>query len=496
MGLYMRDGHILATVDLGSNSFRIEMARLDHGQLVRLDYYKEPVRLGAGLDADGNLTAEAIERGVACLGRFAERLRGLTPDAVRAVATQSLRSAKNPEAFLVHAQAALGYPIEIISGQEEARLIYQGVANALPKDHKTRLVVDIGGGSTELIVGINTDAHRMDSMKIGCVSHTLKFFNNGKITEKAFDKAVIAAAAVFEEVSESFHSEFWQVAYGSSGTIETISELCGQLKLSGISSDKITRAGMMEIARIITSNSDPKKWPFPELKAQRAQVLAGGLAVLMGLFQAFNVQAMSPCYSALRQGVMVDLLGRDMGDDVREQSISRLAKRWTVDHAQAIRVQSMALDLLAKVRGTVKVSEAQWLIWAARTHEVGMAISHDGFHRHGDYILRNAELAGFSRAEQAHLAQLVLTQRGGLRKSADLLSNASIAQEILCLRVAILLCHARTDVGAPNCILRFDGQHINWQCDETWRNKFPLSAYLLDEEWRAWEKMGITVDAQ
>ena len=255
----MRDGHILATVDLGSNSFRIEMARLDHGQLVRLDYYKEPVRLGAGLDADGNLTAEAIERGVACLGRFAERLRGLTPDAVRAVATQSLRSAKNPEAFLVHAQAALGYPIEIISGQEEARLIYQGVANALPKDHKTRLVVDIGGGSTELIVGINTDAHRMDSMKIGCVSHTLKFFNNGKITEKAFDKAVIAAAAVFEEVSESFHSEFWQVAYGSSGTIETISELCGQLKLSGISSDKITRAGMMEIARIITSNSDPKK---------------------------------------------------------------------------------------------------------------------------------------------------------------------------------------------------------------------------------------------
>ncbi|TDR31250.1 Ppx/GppA phosphatase family protein [Hydromonas duriensis] len=486
----MRDGQILATVDLGSNSFRLEMARLDHGQLVRLDYYKEPVRLGAGLDENGCLTKEAIERGVACLGRFAERLRGVHPDAVRAVATQSLRSAKNPDAFLEPAQAALGYPIDIISGQEEARLIYQGMANDLPKDHKIRLAVDIGGGSTELIVGVNADAHRMESMRIGCVSHTLRFFNNNKVTAKAFEKAVIAAAAVFEEVGESFDSAHWQVAYGSSGTIETIAHLCAQLNGG---TDKITRAGLDELAHIVTT-TDAKKWPFTDLKAARAQVLVGGLAVLTGLFQAFRVSSMTPCYSALRQGVMADLLGRDMGDDVREQSISRLAKRWSADHAQAMRVHTIALDLLAKIRDHLTPSESQWLAWSARVHEVGMAISHEGFHRHGEYIVQNAELAGFSRAEQTHLAQLVLGQRGGLRKSAALLAQPNTAQELLCLRLAALLCHARIDIRTPLCTLAFDGRIIHWHHDPAWAEKFPLSAYLLEEEWRTWEKTGVKVN--
>lgn len=500
----MQNGQVLATVDLGSNSFRIEMARLDHGQLVRLDYYKEPVRLGAGLDAEGNLTDEAIARGVACLSRFAERLRGVAPDAVRAVATQSLRSAKNPDVFLLPAQAALGYPIEVISGAEEARLIYQGVANDLPKDNRTRLVVDIGGGSTELIVGHNLDARRMESMKIGCVSHTLKFFPNGKITAKAFDKAVLAAGAVFEEVASQFDSKSWELAFGSSGTIESLAGLCGQL--SG-GDDVITRAGMVEIAQII-STTDSKKWPFPELKAQRAQVLAGGLAVLMGLFDALKITEMRPCYSALRQGVMVDLLGRDstgLNDTggVREQSIARLCGRWSTDASQAARVERVAVHLLWQLESNASPRDVQWLAWAARTHELGMIVSHDGFHRHGEYIMRNADLAGFSRSNQAHLAQLIHAQRGGLRKLGEAFEPAvwavsadalSLAQEVLCLRVALILCHARVAVDVPDCVLRFDGKTLFWRIASTWREAHPLSAYLLDEEWRLWEKLGVVLD--
>ncbi|MGL4767373.1 MAG: hypothetical protein ACRCV6_04760 [Formosimonas sp.] len=479
----MTDGQILATVDLGSNSFRIEMARLDHGQLVRLDYYKEPVRLGAGLDERGCLTPEAIARGVACLSRFAERLRGVSPDAVRAVATQSLRSAKNPQDFLEPAQAALGYPIEIISGSEEARLIYQGVANDLPKDHQMRVVVDIGGGSTEVIIGMNTEAYRMESFRIGCVSHTLKFFDEGKYSRKSFDKAVVAAQAVFEEGIELFNHQHWQLAYGSSGTIETIAELCGNV---------ITQDGMTQLAETLL-NIEPKKWPFPNLKAQRAQVLVGGLAVLMGLFTAFGVRSMTPCYSALRQGVMIDLIGRTSGrlaDDVREQSILRLCKRWAVDEAQARRVEQLAVTLLGKL---APQADPQWLAWAARTHEIGAAIAHDGFHRHGEYIMRNAELAGFSLLEQTHLAGLIAAQRGGLRKWAEVLADDTFAREVLCLRIAALLCHARVDVAVPPCQLTFEGRALTWRVEPSWVARNPLSAYLLDEEWRAWEKIGVTV---
>lgn len=480
----MQDGEILATVDLGSNSFRIEMARLDHGQLVRLDYYKEPVRLGAGLDENGNLTAEAIARGVACLARFAERLRGVSPDAVRAVATQSLRSARNPEAFLEPAQAALGYSIEIISGQEEARLIYQGVANDLPKDYQMRVVVDIGGGSTEVIVGMNTEAYRMESFRIGCVSHTLKFFDEQKYTPKSFAKAVLAARAMFEEGAELFNHKHWQLAYGSSGTIETIAELCG---------GDITMDGMNELARIITT-IEPKKWPFEDLKTQRGQVLAGGLSVLTGLFEAFGVRRMSPCYSALRQGVMVDLLSRTTGkltDDVREQSILRLSKRWAVDDAQARRVEQLAVRLLQQLAPQL---DAQWLSWAARTHEIGAAIAHEGAHRHGDYIMRNAELAGFSRSEQAHLAGLIAAQRGGLKKWAVELADADFAREVLCLRLAVLLCHARVNVLAPPCRMLFVEQKITWYVESNWLIQNPLSAYLLEEEWRTWEKTGVILN--
>ncbi len=487
----MQNGQILATVDLGSNSFRLQMARLDGGQLVTLDYYKEPVRLGAGLDERGHLTPEAIARSVACLERFAERLRGVAPHAVRAVATQSLRSTKNPEDFLGHAEKALGYPIEIIAGQEEARLIYLGVSHDLPKDDAPRLVVDIGGGSTELIVGRNFNALRMESLRIGCVSHTLKFFADGRPSKRSFDKAVIAAAAVFEVALEQFGAQHWQYAVGSSGTIETIAELCIALNDGmEVNHYPITRERMAQLAKLLCAQS-PSKWTFAEVKEQRAQVLAGGLAVLMGLFQALNIEQMRPCYSALRQGVLIDLLGENTERDTREQTIARLINRYGVDTAQAARVRHYALTLFEQIEPEASVLSQQRLAWAALTHEVGMAVSHDGYHRHGAYLMANTDLAGFSRFAQSYLAELVGAQVGGLRKHAEKLDSLpDFVAHTLCLRLAVILAHARVDIELPQASLKLKGQKITWDIEDTWCSAHPLSDYLIDEELRSWGKVG------
>lgn len=488
----MRDGDILATVDMGSNSFRLEMARLDHGQLVRLDYYKEPVRLGAGLDENGYLTQASIDASVACLKRFSERLSGLRPTVVRAVATQSLRSAKNPEVFLAQAEPALGHPIEIISGQEEARLIYLGVSNDLPQDHKKRLVVDIGGGSTEMIIGVNTFAHRMESLRIGCVSHTLKFFPEGKVTTKAMTKGITAATALFEEVADAYGAHQWQVAYGSSGTIEAIAELCTEL---GEPPETITYVGMQKIVDAI-AGIDVKKWVFNDLKPQRAQVLAGGLAVLMGLFNALQIKVMYPCYSALRQGVMVDLLSRltdqGMNNDVRLHSITRLTRRFLADAVQATRVQATALHLWDSLNAPDTLTR-DWLSFAALSHEIGMTISHNGYHKHGDYLMRFSDLAGFSSTEQAHIADLIQAQRGGLKKWQTRFDDVVFIQALVCLRLAVILCHARTDITPPNLKLKINKSTVKWSIDAAWRAQFPMSAYLLDEEAVLWQKMGFTV---
>lgn len=481
----MHNGQKVATVDLGSNSFRIEIARLEHNQLVRLDYYKEPVRLGAGLDEEGNLTSDAITRGIACLTRFSEKLRGISPNAIRAVATQSLRSAKNPEAFLIPAQIALGCPIEIISGQEEARLIYQGVANDLPRDNQKRLVVDIGGGSTEVILGVNTDAHQMESFRIGCVSHTLKFFPQSKYNRKSFDEAILAAMTIFEEGVSLFSSKNWKLAYGSSGTIEAISELSSEL----FNDHSISIESLQQLAELMLTTAQDK-WPFPNLKTQREQVIMGGLAVLIGLFRSFNIQTMRPCYSALRQGVMIDLIGRvstENANDVREQSINRLTKRYLVDEEQAHRVEELAIRLLKNNNPT---AETKWLSWAARCHEIGLSISHEKAHQHGEYIIRNADLAGFSRFEQAHLANLITTQRGGLKKHQEILTNNIFTYEVLCLRVAILLSHARINIELPSFLLSLNKNQLHWSISQTWLEQHPLSAYLLAEEWQAWAKTG------
>ena len=492
----MQNGQILATVDLGSNSFRLQMARLEDGQLVTIDYYKEPVRLGAGLDERGHLTPESIARSVACLERFAERLRGVAPHAVRAVATQSLRSAKNPEAFLEPAQKALGYPIEIIAGREEARLIYLGVSHDLPTDDVPRLVVDIGGGSTELIVGTNYTAQQMNSLRIGCVSHTLKFFPNGQPTKRSFEKAVLAASAVFEEAYAQFGAQHWQYAVGSSGTIETIAEICVALNAGvEVTTYPITRERMSQLAKLML-NKPPAKWTFAEIKEQRAQVLAGGLAVLMGLFHALDIQEMRPCYSALRQGVMIDLLGLDTERDTREQTMQRLIKRYGVDVAQAMRVRQLALALYAQIAPDASTLAQQRLAWAAMTHEVGMAVSHDGYHRHGAYLMANTDLSGFSRFAQSYLAELIGAQVGGLRKHAEKFSSLpDFTAHVLCLRLAVILAHARVDIALPQATLKLKGQKIQWAIEPSWREAHPLSDYLIEEEWRSWDKIGFTCRA-
>jgi exopolyphosphatase/guanosine-5'-triphosphate,3'-diphosphate pyrophosphatase len=291
-------------------------------------------------------------------------------------------------------------------------------------------------------------------------------------------------------VVEQFGAHQWQLAYGSSGTIETIAQLCTEL---GFAPETITRAGMKKIVERIVG-VDPKKWEFVDLKPQRAQVLAGGLAVLMGLFSALNVEVMRPCYSALRQGVMIDLLERltehDMSTDVRYSSITRLAKRWLVDTGQAERVQKMALQFWTQA-GNEDVAARDWLAWAALTHEIGMAVSHSSYHKHGDYLMRHADLAGFSFTEQAHIADLIAAQRGGLRKWQAQLEDDSFIRAVLCLRLAVIVCHARTDIDVPDVNIIIEAEGVSWTVGQAWRMHFPLSAYLLDEEWQVWLKAGL-----
>ena len=498
----IRNGQVLAVVDMGSNSFRLEMARLEHGQLVRIDYYKEPVRLGAGLDANGNLTPESIQRSVECLQRFSERLQGVSPTAVRAIATQSLRSAKNPDEFLKPAQEALGYPIDIIAGQEEARLIYLGVSHDLPKDNQPRLVVDIGGGSTELIVGTNFTAHQLKSLRIGCVSHTLRFFPDGRPTKRSFEKAVIAASAVFEEAYADFGSSHWEYAVGSSGTIEAVAQLCMLLAEKNGESDQtiypMTRERMSRLAKLML-NKEPKDWSFSSnIREQRAQVLAGGLAVLMGLFAALDIKEMRPCDSALRQGAMLDLLeqlrGTNTHYDVRKRTMMRLMKRYSVDFDQAQRVQALAMKLYRQLVAVPEELAFQHLSWAALAHEVGMAVSHDGYQRHGAYLMANTDLAGFSRFGQSYLAHLIGAQVGGLRKHAEMLEkNVNFPVHILCLRLAVILAHARVDIELPQAELKLRNHKIQWSIEREWHAAHPLASYLIDEEWRIWERVGYKI---
>lgn len=479
----------LAAVDLGSNSFRLQMGRA-HGRHIELQgYWKETVRLAGGVGDDQRISRKAIAAACECLARMNERLRGLAPEQVRAVGTQTLRGAPNSDEFLFEAQRALGYPIDVISGREEARLTFEGCMHSAPPSRQPRLVVDIGGASTELIVGTGFEAQAAESFKVGCVNTTQRFFRDGVLDRASFRRAQVAAAAEIEEAVSVFSRAQWQEAFGASGTIGAAAELIRQVDWGD--GTVITAEMLLNLRQLLIEYGEIRKLKLPGVKPERAQVLAGGIAVLGAVFEALGITELVPARGGLRLGLLYDLLGRRERRDLRDATVARLQKRFDVDRAQAQQVGRIARELHDALDPQAGEEEVKRLAWAAALHEVGFAISHNDHHKHGAYLVGNADLAGFSTSDQRRIATLVLAQRGNLRKVAAALDDPRRVAKILALRLAVLLCHARRPVQMPKWTLRAARGGYELRLDGDWLGRHPLTQFLLEEEAAQWDKVGM-----
>ncbi len=495
----MQNGLLLAAVDLGSNSFRLEIGRLDHGRIQRTEYLKETVRQGNGLDAERNLSLEAMQRGWDCLARFGERLKGFDKTQVRAVATQTLREARNRDEFLGRAQEILGFPIDVIAGREEARLIYQGVAHLLPQSDQRRLVVDIGGRSTELILGQGLQAHTLESYRLGSVAWSMKYFPDGQFSTRAFDVAEIAAKAVLDEAAILYRAGTWDVAYGSSGTIGAVGEV---LAAAGWPEGVVTRDGLNWLLERLLKAQSADRLKIDGMKEERRAVIGGGVSVLRAVFDLLGIEEMQAAQGALRHGVLYELVERDHElTDLRAASVQRLAHNFQTDTAQAKRLSQVARRLLQMVGAglseAVLKSSQRKLTWAAQLHEIGCQISHSDYHKHGAYILDNADAAGFSVHEMHRLSLLVLGHRGKLRKLQADFEDRLFIQQLLCLRIAVILCHARRDPDLEGLQLQADaepGKRFVLTCRPGWAQAFPQSAHVLREEMQAWQNTPWTLE--
>ncbi|MEY4750428.1 MAG: hypothetical protein RIQ60_2642 [Pseudomonadota bacterium] len=485
---------LLAAIDLGSNSFRLELATCRNGRYKRVDYLKETVRLGGGLDGDKRLAGPAVDRALACLARFRDRLGDLPARQIRAVATQTLREAANRDEFLRSASRALGQSIEVISGREEARLIYKGVAALQPSDAR-RLVIDIGGRSTEMILGQRRQIFGAESYAVGSVSLSQRYFGDGRYTAAAFDAARIAAAAEFEEAGELFAPRFWAEALGSSGTVGAVSQL---MTAQGITAGDITPEGLLWCRQACLQAGSADRLKLSGLKADRAPVLGGGIAILEALMELFQIAQLQPAKGALRQGLVFDLVERLSADedqkhhDLRDDSVLELRQRFGADPEQSARVKRVAQGLFGQLAPSAGAELVRELGWVADLHEIGMAVSHHDHHRHSAYLLGHVDAPGFSQSQQRMLGQLVLGQRGGLRKVTDLMQQDDRRRQLLALRLAVLICHARVDPPV-GLLVALGREAQQWRLDlrwpASWSPEQPRMVYLLEQEAVAWAKL-------
>jgi exopolyphosphatase/guanosine-5'-triphosphate,3'-diphosphate pyrophosphatase len=490
--------HLLAAVDLGSNSFRLSLGRVvvldGTAQIYQLDRLKETVRLAAGLDTQKQLSKEAILRAISVLERFGERLRSFDPDRVRAVATNTFRVARNTAEFLPAAQSALGFPIEVIAGREEARLIFSGVAHTLPPSENKRLVVDIGGGSTEVIIGKGFDPNLMSSLYMGCVSYSRQFFADGIVDAYQMRLAELAARREIEVIARQYRKTGWKEAYGSSGTAKALQAI---LQGCGFTGGDITRAGLIKLRDRLIRAGRVIPEELPGIKLERADVLPGGLAIMLAIFNELNIDKMHTGDGALRLGVLYDLLGRDDEHDKRDESVRQFMKRYGVDASQAARVRTAALalfDNLSVPEQTPAMDLRHTLGWAADLHEVGISIAHNGYHKHTAYVLQNADMPGFSQADQQLLALLALGHQGKLGKLQPLVKSREQWLAILCLRLATQLFRRREPIAPLPLHVSVKGDSIVVSIDAKWLSDHPLTDFTLRAEEAEWKKVGFSFE--
>lgn len=490
--------HLLAAVDLGSNSFRLSIGRVvqqdGKAQIYAIDRLKESVRLAAGLGEDKVISEEAIQRAIIMLKRFGERLDGFHPNRVRAVATNTFRVAKNVAEILPRAEAALGFPVEVIAGREEARLIFSGITNELPPSDNRRLMIDIGGGSTEVIIGKGFQPLHLSSLYMGCVSFTRQFFPDGLITASRMALAELAAQRELEAISRVYRRTGWQEAYGSSGTAKG---LLAVLQEGGMSRKGITLEGLEKLKAKLIRDGRVIMSELPGLKHDRSLVLAGGLAIMLAAFKELKIKVMAPGEGALRVGVLYDLLGRDSHHDKRDETVRQFIKRYHVDIRQSERVKRIALQLFSQLAlpdSAEKQELERTLGWAADLHEIGISIAHAQYHKHSAYVLEHADMPGFSNDDQILLALIVLGHQGKVGKLALHDPTRGRWLTLLCLRLAVLLSRRREDQALLPVALHTNGKGVQIHVDKAWLNTRALSEFSLRAEQKEWCKAGFDLE--
>jgi exopolyphosphatase/guanosine-5'-triphosphate,3'-diphosphate pyrophosphatase len=476
----------VAAIDLGSNSFHMVIAQIKNGQLKIIDRLREPVRLADGLDESGRLDEEAQLRALACLERFGQRLVNVPQGCVRAVGTNTLRAAQNGPEFIGKAEQLLGHPIEVVSGTEEARLIYQGVLNSLALDEKKRLVIDIGGGSTELIIGKGVKPSLMESLSMGCVSVSRRYFKDGVISAAAWEKASLFALLELEPKIAIYRKLGWDIAVGASGTIRAIDKV---IQTAGWEHEGITLSALRRMQRALLEAGNINRLKMSGLSQDRAAVFPGGVVILLACFEALGIKQMRVADGALREGLLSDLLGRISHNDVRSQSVQHLAARYHVDMDQAARVAKTAQRCLKQAARDWNLdyeSCARWLAWAATLHEIGLDIAHNQYHKHGAYVIENADLAGFSLQEQKLVALLVLAHRRRFPVKAvnDLRqSMIKVIQGLaILLRLATLLHRSRNSEELPVFKLKAEKKTLSVTFPKQWLAAHPLTRADLEQE--------------
>ncbi|MDK1682573.1 exopolyphosphatase [Acinetobacter terrestris] len=486
MSDFLIDEELLAAIDMGSNSFHLAIARVDHGEVKKVASMSEKVQLAAGLDENKNLTEAAQQRGLACLARFVGRLSSVQAKRMRIVATNALRQAKNGHEFIQKAAEILPKPIEIIAGREEARLIYLGVSHTMANSGR-RLVIDIGGGSTELIIGEEFEPIHTESLQMGCVAFTKAYFSDGEINQKNFDKAVVAARKELSGIANTYKTAGWDTVVGSSGTIKACRQIIVNMGWSD-AQENLTREGLEKLKEKLLKFKHISEVDFDGLKEDRRAVLPAGVAILYAVFDVLELHKLVYSDGALREGVMYDLLGRFQHEDIRDRSVQALMGRYNADPKQAERVVKTAQHLFDGVAKTLNLNseDSDLLRRAAYLHEIGLAISHAGYHRHGAYLLQHSDIAGFSQIDQNHLSHLVAHHRRKLRSDSRVdvmkVGGSKLVYLSLLLRLAVLLNHSRSDEMLPAIELSVDNEQ-QWQLSVSGDAKqWPLLVADLHDE--------------
>ena len=487
------DGSLLAAVDLGSNSFHLIIARIEHGEIRPTQALSEKVQLAAGLQGN-TLQLDAIERGLDCLGRFAQLLQSVEPERIRVVGTNALRRARNRRDFTEPARRILGAPVEVIYGREEARLVYLGVAHTLADDAQARLVVDIGGGSTEFAIGERFEPRKLESLQLGCVTYSRECFDNGVLNKRNYNRAYERACVEVSHIRKAFRSKHWVEAVGSSGTLQAIE---GIIRSQDWDETTITRKGLQRMRKAILRFERFEDIEIEGLSATRRSVIAAGLAITEAIFDVLEIEEMRSSQGALREGVIYDLVGRLRHEDVRERSIHALVKRYHADEdtAQLVARRARMLCEATRKAWNLTASDSELLVWAATAHEIGKAISHKHFHRHGAYLLRNSDLPGFALQEQEDLATLVAGQRGKLRPELFAEVNKEelprLQRMTALLRLAALFKYVEQLEQLPDFTIEASAKTLRMVFPRDWLTQHPLTAQELDSQKHFFKELGI-----